>query len=890
MTSNVLDAALAAGLTVVTPNKRLARALVTRHDGACAAAGARAWEAARVLPWAPWLDSLWLDAVAAHALERPVVAPGAAALVWDRIVATRATLLDPRGAAERAAEAWRVFHAWREPGERVDAWARAAIDDDAATFARWALEYEKELDARGLADHVTLADRLAGVAPRVPAWRGRSVVLAGFLERSPQQQRLLAALRDAGCTIDEIELPFARAATCVRTEAPTPATELAMALSAARARLAADPDARVGVVVTDLDERRDDVLALAEDLLCPELAERCDADAPRPYNVSFGRPLADAPVVACALTLIEWTHGTVALPDAVAALRSPYLPDADAQWMHRAGVEATWAKTGVREVRWPDAVAALRQVRGDALGSAWRALAPLAASRQSPVAWANAWRTWLTALGWPGDRGLGSGEWQARDAFLRLLGEFATLGPVAPAMRVDEAVDALRAAARRTLFQPEAPAARLQILGLLEAAGLEFDMLWIAGLAAEQWPPAASPTPLLPLTWQRERGVPRADGALALQYAQTLTAVFARAATDVVASHALRSDGQERAPSALVSDWPRMPPPVPSPRRAAQIEAQRPPLAWHADDVAPALPAPTAVRGGVDIVESQSTCPFQAFARHRLQARAADVARAGLSVQERGTVLHRTLAAFWQDVRDHATLCALDDAALDARIAQAVAAALGPFGPRLAALPPPVAQAESARLAATLRAWLTAVERERAPFAVEHVETRRPLALGGLLLDFQVDRIDRLAGGGFAIIDYKSGSAWGPGQWFAERPAGTQVGLYALAQQAATPDEPVVAALYAVLKAGAVKACGLAAAEGLVPKVKALPVKNVPLATWEEIVPAWHSRYGALAHAFAHGDARVAPRANACRWCELAPLCRIQRLDDAGSEEIADDE
>ena len=58
------------------------------------------------------------------------------------------------------------------------------------------------------------------------------------------------------------------------------------------------------------------------------------------------------------------------------------------------------------------------------------------------------------------------------------------------------------------------------------------------------------------------------------------------------------------------------------------------------------------MRGGVDIVESQSTCPFQAFARHRLHARGGEMAGAGLSVQERGIVLHRTLAAFWQDVLD----------------------------------------------------------------------------------------------------------------------------------------------------------------------------------------------------------------------------------------------
>ncbi|MFO1414161.1 MAG: PD-(D/E)XK nuclease family protein [Burkholderiales bacterium] len=890
MTQHVLDAALAAAVTVVTPNKRLARALTARHDAARAAAGARAWEAARVLPWQAWLDTLWLDALAAHAVDLPVASPHAAALLWDRIVTARATLLDPRGAAERAADAWREFHAWRAPGERVDAWAQAGIDDDAATFAQWAAEYERELATRGLADPATVADRLAAVAVRVPAWQGLRVTLAGFLETTPQQRRLVAALRAAGATVDEVALPVPRAGRGARTEAATPAVELAQALTAARDRLAADPAARVGIVVSDLDERRAAVVALAEDLLCPELAQRCDADAPRPYNVSFGRPLADVPIVACALSLVAWPQSPLAVDDAVAVVRSAYLPDAQAQWVHRAALESEWRGDGRREIDWPVVLASLRNLRGDALGARWTAVAVPPATRQSPAAWAAMWRTVLADLGWPGDRPLDSGDWQARDAFLRVLGEFATLGAVAPALRADEAAGTLRGMVRRALFQPEAPPARLQILGLLEAAGLDFDALWIAGWSAEAWPPPASPTPLLPLSWQRERGLPRADGDRALAYARRLTDVLAVAADDVIASHALRVDGQERAPSALVAAWPVMAP-IPAARgRAEEIQAQDTVLARLPDAVAPAVPAGAAVRGGVDIVESQSTCPFQSFARHRLRARPGDDAGTGLSAAERGILLHRTLAAFWSDVREHATLCELDEAALRARIGRAVQAALATEADRLALLPAPVARAESARLAGTVRAWLDTVERPRAPFRVLDTEAKAQLALGGLALDFRIDRVDRLAAGGLAIIDYKSGHAPGPARWFAERPAGTQVGQYALAQAATRPDEPVRAAFYAVLKAGAVTVAGLAEDPTLVPGVQALPVKGVTLAGWDEVVPAWRAQYGALAQAFAEGDAQVAPRADACRRCDQKALCRVQQLVDPDGAEAGDDE
>ena len=878
-------AALAPGTTLVTPNKRLARHLVARHDDAMVRAGRNTWPAARALPWQSWLETLWFEALAAHALTdpRPILSAHAAAFLWDGIVERNAVLLDPRGAAHRAGDAWRTFHAWRTPSETVDAWARSGIADDASAFAGWARRYADVLAERKVIDAAQLADQLAAAAPSVAAWRNLHYVLAGFFEFTPQQQRLLAALRATGCALTIVDLPVPRAGRCSRVAGGTPQAELTAALSFARERALADPEARVGIVIANLDERRSEVLVAAEDILCPELAERCAADAARPYAVSFGAQLSEIPVVACALALIEWMAGSLQVGSAAVVLRSPYLPGGENEWLLRARCEHEWRATGLRAVSFATARSSLSTRGSDPLVTRWRAAVPAAASRQPPAAWADVWLGWLTELGWPGDRPLGSAEWQARDAFLRLLGSFAALGPVAPTLPRDEATAALRAAAGRMLFQPEAPPARIQILGMLEASGLDFDALWIAGLSAEQWPPPATPTPLLPIGWQRDRGVPRASADRALTYARALTDAFAHAADDVIASHATLVDGQQRAVSALVAAWPEAMVGGGACGRAVQIEASRPSLDLVEDSVAPGLATGATVRGGVDVVESQSNCPFQAFARHRLGASAPSDTGSGLSAMERGILLHRTLAAFWQDVGDQPALLALDEGALRARIEQSVTSARdGLDARRWRALPSSVARAESARLAATVHAWIVSIERERPSFTVIATEVPGRLALGGLELEFRVDRVDALAGGGLAIIDYKSGRAPSPAKWFAVRPAGTQVGLYALAQRARTPGEQVVAALYAQLKAGAVSVNGLAADSALWPGLRTLPgAKGVTLAAWNDVEAAWRSGYAAIAADFRDGHAGVAPRdAAACRLCDLQPLCRIQQLDD----------
>jgi hypothetical protein len=89
MSFSELAAALAAGVTIVTPNKRLARSLVARHDAAMVRAGHRTWTAARALPWHSWLTTLWRDACDAQAVAPALrlLAPVEAAYLWDRLVA-----------------------------------------------------------------------------------------------------------------------------------------------------------------------------------------------------------------------------------------------------------------------------------------------------------------------------------------------------------------------------------------------------------------------------------------------------------------------------------------------------------------------------------------------------------------------------------------------------------------------------------------------------------------------------------------------------------------------------------------------------------------------------------------------------------------------------------
>jgi ATP-dependent helicase/nuclease subunit B len=194
-----------------------------------------------------------------------------------------------------------------------------------------------------------------------------------------------------------------------------------------------------------------------------------------------------------------------------------------------------------------------------------------------------------------------------------------------------------------------------------------------------------------------------------------------------------------------------------------------------------------------------------------------------------------------------------------------------------AGLEDPFAALERTRLAKLAREWLE-VERERDAFEVVAMEEKRTLAAGGLELQGRIDRMDRLASGGHAVIDYKTGRPT-PNDWQGARPDDPQLPLYALNAR-----EDVSAVAFAKLKTGEMRYMGFSRGADLIPEVKA--AKN-----WAALVEGWRKELEALGAGFAAGEARVDPKKllQTCRNCDLQPLCRVyerlEALDDEGAEE-----
>jgi len=874
-------AALDDGTTLLTVNNRLAAELRARFDRAQAAAGRRVWPSPDILPWSAWLRRHYEHLLDAGHIESDLLSPAQERLVWQTVIERHdatSGLLRPTAAAHSALNAHALLADWQ-----LDRFPLATLGgDDTRTFLLWRRAFEDELQRRGLLSGAGLLPLVQSAFADGTLAVPRRLVHSGFDALSPGQQALFALLEDRGCTVIEHHEQGAPGRRR-RVEVSDGEAEIRLAAAWARQQLQLDPQRRIGIVSAQITQQRRDLARIFSEVLCPQTFLLLD-DRPRPFNISLGTPLADCPLVAHALLALGLLQGAQPLHQIGQLLRSPFIGGHAAEWEGRALLDAALRKDGLPHIdprrlryrqahfdpadprRCPDLLHRLEQ-----FAEQQHALP----ARDTPNAWAGHLQRLLGVLGWPGDRALDSREYQQHERLQRLFSEFAELGKVRPQLRQAEALAQLRALAKDTIFQAESAHTPVQILGPLEAAGMDFDALWLLGMHDQVWPPAPQPEPLLPSGLQRELGMPHASAARELAFATALTERLAHSAAELIASHALSDADREQRVSPLLLDWPLV--------EAASFVAATPDLrvacaaAQRLEPLPDAMagPAPGELRGGAALLAAQASCPFQAVARYRLSARPLEEASFAADGALLGSLVHELLQRVWQILRDSATLAAHDEAALQALIEPLAAATLEDLGRRRPDLFTPRFRAlEGTRLTRLMIEWL-AVERARGqPFVVSALEQDQSVEVAGLRLTTRADRVDRLADGSLAIIDYKTGRRVSNDGWFDERLSEPQLPLYCL-----HGDGQVGAALLARVRRDdrGCRFVGLSRSEGTAPGV-GTPQQHDQALDWAGLLTRWRHALEGLGREIAAGRADPTPSAQACEYCPLGALCRVQQM------------
>ncbi|MEQ8814727.1 MAG: double-strand break repair protein AddB [Thalassobaculum sp.] len=297
---------------------------------------------------------------------------------------------------------------------------------------------------------------------------------------------------------------------------------------------------------------------------------------------------------------------------------------------------------------------------------------------------------------------------------------------------------------------------RLHILGALEARLQRFDRVVLGGLNEGTWPAEPAPDPWMSRPMRRDFGLPALERRIGLA-AHDVT--MALGAPEAVLTRSTRVEGTPTVPSrwllrldtvarALGADERFRPDPVPA--------------LWHGrldrpdrtEPGAAPLPRPPVDRRprrlSVTRIETWLRDPYSIYASQILRLRRLDDLDTDPSAAERGDAIHKALDAF---VR-----------AWPRDLPPDPLARLLEFGRASFAghLDRPGVQAFWWPRFERVAAWFVEVERERrrslsATATEQHGELTLDGPAGPFVVTGIADRIDRLADGSYAIVDYKTG-------------------------------------------------------------------------------------------------------------------------------------
>jgi ATP-dependent helicase/nuclease subunit B len=874
---------IAAGALIITANRRLQRTLTAQI------APLPYQAAPSIFAADDWLQQQWLELQdqAFPGTDAVLLSRFQSRKLWQEIIEAdppTAGLISPDQLAQQADDAATLVEEWKISLEHPNFEHR----DEYRYFRHWygkflALLQKRHLITLGASKRLVEQSFRSSALPRV-----HTILLYGFEDISPRMMGLFEA------AADRVKLwrPNAvEASRCRRTHAVDSEAEIRAAALWSRERLAENPQQRVGVVVPQLNARRATVERIfsevyeAESWLSPKYRGLL------PVNFSAGVPLSSTPLIADALLLLALNSGYIQ-PDAWRRLLvSPFWGgdfDNCRQHLLLHLNNSTKTRLSLAEIR--RAASKLQQDGDWPLVDALSSHAELLRrqpNRQSYAAWSGFFDRQLAACAWSNSRTLDSHEYQQQQHFYQILDQLAQCDTsLRSPVTLAEALHSLRELTDGAVFQAQTPDSPVQVLGLLEAIGLQFDCCWVTDLSDVSWPPAPRPNPFIPLTIQVELATPRSSVDRELRYARLLTENLRQASRDIIFSWPAVDGDVHLQPSQLVADAELAPLEdlIPS-QTALQTYVDR--VAQSAQfEIIDCTDAPgwpnidLPLPGGTSVLKLQAACPFNAFAVYRLGARQREQAMPGLSGAERGTIVHELLASLWAELESHSRLESLEPDALYQLVGEKVDATLAPWRTRRSdVMHPQFYRLEQQRLI-NLALNILQLDKARPPFTVLATEQKQTVSLtttkGTVHLSGRVDRIDQLPSGKHVVIDYKTGKT-SLNQWQGERPADLQLALYALGN----PDQVVAIAFSEVnAKRTAFAGVGQPPAEdgvirGIVGPNK-FRMSQLP-GEWSETLDYWRERACMLVEEFVNGHCPAVThiKSQAPYYRHLEPLNRM---------------
>lgn len=738
-----------------------------------------------------------------------------------------------------------LLHEVSESWSRCQLWQLAS---DPALFAATAQtrqfhQWQRQFEHRLQQLHAITPEQLIPYFIQQSLKANQALIWLYFDDYTPQQQSLIDYLGQQGTNVYQAD--FFKTETRVAVyEAKDNQDEHYQLINWLKQQLAAGL-LSIGVIIPDLQQQA----KIIQRLLQQHLPSQS-------FNLSLGQALADYPLVAHALNWLSLNKETLELHQANLLLRSPFLSHSRTELLGRAQMLQDNACLQERVIDYQVFVKELRKNSPNLAHNLANLVDyPPTASLQG---WVEHFHERLKGLGFPGDYPLNSVTYQCYQRFLLLFDEFKQLNLLVDRMDCQQALAALTNLAKTCVFQAKKAAAPIQIMGLLESAGLEFDSLWVTGLTDQCLPQKTRLSAFIPIVLQQQKLMPYANAERELALAEKTMLRLKNAATNCLFSYPRLSQDTPNLPSPFLAGLPHTEFTV----LTSQLE-KAPKLMRFEEDYCLPAQQDEQFHGGTKLLANQAKCPFRAFATHRLHAKPAKSVSDGPDASERGQMIHKIMELIWRTIKDQPSLLGLSQQQLDQIVEQAILETLTHYSQtRTHSFSSLIQKVETKRLKRLAHAALQ-WEKQRPTFKVQALEQSYTMQLAGLDFEVRIDRLDQVADGSAWVIDYKSRFPEST-PWHEERPTEPQLLFYALL------NDSINTILFVELKNGQ-HHC-----KGFSEQVHELSgIQTVKQQSWQDYRLQWKNQLTDLANEFIKGHCLPQPlKASICQQCEFQNLCR----------------
>lgn len=848
-------------VTVLTVNQRLSQFLLQQFHTDNQQRQLTHWPTPTILPYRAWLEQLFYqprqpDKWCHYQLLREVDE----LLLWENSMTHDLTCqrADAHTLAPLAYQASMLLQQW----QLTESVGKCVATQEQQAFKRWHQTVHQHKQQHQLLSDYQLPDIMVDRLQYENVMCSGEIILVGFDERPPQLQTLIKALKQAKHPVS-FYTPITTMQPIHTIRCHDTGSEIDTMVRWALTCIEQHPGTFIGCIVPDLVQHRQ---TIRDHFAC-----LCKDDS-LAINIAGGSPLANYPIIQCALLQITLMAQSLTIAQWQYLLDSPYFEHYQRDYVARAALILRLQQHPATQLTYQ----AIHTLAANAYSTTWDALTNyVLPTTATPDTWQQHIHQWLALFNWPGDRTLNSEEYQLVNRFYALLDEYQQIASIQPTVTVDEVIQHITQRCQKTVFQPQSPPTNIHVIGSLEAAGLPFDHAWFAHCDATQWPQQATPNPFIPLTLQRQHRLPHCDSQRELTFAQQILTGLQHSVGQLYCSYALYDGDNKQLPSPLlattcIEDSDTLS--LTTTLTFAQTIAKTTQCESITDNRGRSLPNHH-LPGGTQLFKDYFACPFKAYAKHRLQATPWPATnQGGFSALQRGQLIHKALELAWRDLKTHDALLALSSTKQQqvclkwarAAIKQLTYALLLPDTPHILHI-------EQQRLHHLLNEWLH-LERTRPAFTIIDLESMTTLQLGEFQLTVRVDRLDQLLDGSHCIIDYKAGQM-DYAMWFGERIDEPQLPLYCI-----QPDLTHPGIAFACIRHNALGFLSIVRDSALLPNGVTLDQVDVETTatSWQQQLAQWQTILLSAAKAMQQGQAQPDPKyaQQTCQLCHLQSLCR----------------